>query len=309
MPTYDITDSMINELFLKAMRSQDPATQVKVANASDLYIRDKIRESSFLRKILPPEPITKEECDRVPSREGGRPGIQKVIDLERDAEAVSLPFNAESDNEYIRGESVGIKFHKIASKEYEISEGDLLSYSMPITKIIEKNALMAVEKVEDKTFVDQLNGMVTHTGKQFDVVTTEPYLNARVLTTGYNLLESGDQLQCAAVLMNRSCWNDLMGNGIQEYGDKAYDVLFQGLTEESLHGKRVFITNKTDLVPHNEIWFFTAPEFLGKFYALTDTKLWIETRAEFLKYKIWEYIGVGLINTKSVAKINIKKAP
>ncbi len=308
MPTYDITDSMINELFYKALQSNDGAMKQKVAAASDLYIRDKIRESSFLRKILPPEPITKEECDRVPSREGGRPGIQKVIDLERDAEAMSLPFNAESDNEYIRGESVGIKFHKISSKEYEISEGDLLSYSMPITKVIEKNALMAVEKREDGTFIDQCNKLVTHTGKLFDFVTSEPYLTSRILTTGYNLLESGDQLQCSAVLMNRSCWNDLMGNGRQEFDSKAYDVLVNGLTEESLHGKRIFITNKTDLVPHNELWFFTAPEFLGKFYALTDTKLWVETRAEFLKYKIWEYIGVGLINTKSVARVKIVKA-
>lgn len=308
MPTYDITDSMINELFYKALQSNDGAMKQKVAAASDLYIRDKIRESSFLRKILPPEPITKEECDRVPSREGGRPGIQKVIDLERDAEAMSLPFNAESDNEYIRGESVGIKFHKISSKEYEISEGDLLSYSMPITKVIEKNALMAVEKREDGTFIDQCDKLVTHTGKFFDFVTSEPYLTSRILTTGYNLLESGDQLQCSAVLMNRSCWNDLMGNGRQEFDSKAYDVLVNGLTEESLHGKRIFITNKTDLVPHNELWFFTAPEFLGKFYALTDTKLWVETRAEFLKYKIWEYIGVGLINTKSVARVKIVKA-
>ena len=305
MPNYDITDSMINELFYKAVHSNDPKVKEKVAAASDLYIRDKIRESSFLRKILPPEPITKEECDRMP---GSRRGIQKVIDLERDAEAFSLPMNGESDVEYIRGDSVGIKFHKIASKEYEISEGDLLSYEMPITKIIEKNALMAVEKREDGTFIEQCQKLVDYTGKKLDVTTTEPFINARILTTGYNLLESGDQLQCACILMNRSVWNDLMGNGRPEFGDKAYDVLINGLTEESLHGKRIFVTNKTDLVPHNDIWFFTAPEFLGKFYALTDTKLWIETRAEFLKYKIWEYIGVGLINTKSVAKITIKKA-
>ena len=305
MPTYDITDSMINELFLKAVQSPDPNTQIKLAAANDLYIRDKIRESSFLRKILPPEPITKEECDRMP---GSRRGIQKVIDLERDAEAVSLPFNAESDNEYIRGESVGIKFHKVASKEYEISEGDLLSYSMPITKIIEKNALKAVEKEEDSTFVNQCRDIISHTGKSFDITTADPYLTSRFLTTGYNLLETGDQLQCACVLMNRSCWNDLMGNGYPEFGDKCYDVLFQGLTEETLHGKRFFTTNKSDLVPHNEIWFFTAPEFMGKFYALTDVKLWIETRAEFLKYKIWEYIGVGIVNTKSIARIRIVKA-
>ena len=305
MPTYDITDSMINELFYQAVQSNDTKIRDKVAAASDLYIRDKIRESSFLRKILPPEPITKEECDRMP---GSRRGIQKVIDLERDAEAVSLPMNAESDTEYIRGDSVGIKFHKIASKEYEISEGDLLSYSMPITKVIEKNALKAVEKREDGTFIEQCNKIVTATGKELDVVTSEPFLTSRILTTGYNLLESGDQLQCSAVLMNRSCWNDLMGNGRSEFDSKAYDVLFNGLTEESLHGKRVFITNKTDLVPHNEIWFFTAPEFLGKFYALTDTKLWIDTRAEFLKYKIWEYIGVGLVNTKSVARLRIVPA-
>lgn len=306
MSVYDITDSQINELFYKAYKSEDPVIRQKTAEAGDLYIRDKIRESAFLRKILPPIPITKEECDRIP---GSRKGLQKVVDIEVDAVAQSLPMNGESDNTYIRGESVGIRFHKIASDEYQISEGDLLSYEMPITKIIEKNALKAIEKVEDSTFIAACQAAVTQTGKEFTYVTSEPYLTSRVLTTGYNLLESGDQLQCSAVLMNRSCWNDLMGNGRSEFDSKAYDVLINGLSEETLHNKRIFITNKTDLVPHNEIWFFTAPEFLGRFYALTDAKLWIDTHAEFLKYKIWEYVGVGIVNIKSIAKVKIQAAP
>jgi hypothetical protein len=43
--------SVLNSLFLSKM--DDPAYQAKIANAGASYIRDKLRETSFARRILP----------------------------------------------------------------------------------------------------------------------------------------------------------------------------------------------------------------------------------------------------------------
>jgi len=303
MPTYDITDSTINSLFLRALKS--PEDRVKLAEATELYIRDKVRESAFSRKILPPMPITKEECDRSEHH----PTLTKVIDLEVGATAVSLTMRGTANSNYITAPRFAIYFHKIATEEHEISEGDLLAYEMPVTQIIEKNCVKAIEKVEDETFIAQCEDIVTTTGKTLNITSADPILTGRDLTTLFNLLEQGDELETSILLMGRSTWNAFSGQGPAAFDAKAYDVLVNGFKEETILNKRVIVTNKEDLVPYNTVWAFTAPEFMGRFYALDDVKFWVDSKAEFFRFKAWEYIGMGVGNIKSMAKITISATP
>lgn len=299
MALHEITDATLNGLFADAITN--PESRTKVAAATELYIRDKVRESAFCRKILPPMPITVEQCDRSEENKS----VKKIIDIEEGATAVSLNMNSQANQRYITGDRFAIGFHKISSDEYTISEGDLMSYEMPITKIIEKNCVKAIEEVEDKTFMAQCRDIVATTGKQFTIHVADPVIDGRKLTTLFNVLEAGDKLETSVILMSRPTWNDWTGQGPGAFDTKAYDVLVSGYTEENIYGKRVIVTNKDDLVPHNEIWAFTAPEFMGRFYTLNDVKFWTDVKAEYFNYKAWEYIGMGIGNIKSIAKINI----
>lgn len=303
MALHEITDSTINALFADAMTN--PESQEKVAAATELYIRDKVRESAFCRKILPPMPITREECDR--SEENN--SLKKIIDIETGATAVSLNMNSQANTRYITGDRFAIGFHKVSSDEYTISEGDLMGYEMPITKIIEKNCVKAIEEVEDGTFMAQINDIVTLSGKKLTITAADPTIDGKKLTTLFNLLETGDKLETSIMLMSRPTWNDWTGQGPGAFDAKAYDVLVNGYTEEKIYNKRVIVTNKDDMVPHNEIWAFAAPEFLGRFYTLNDVKFWTDVKAEYFNFKAWEHIGMGIGNIKGIAKINIAPTP
>lgn len=303
MALNEITDSTINALFADAMTS--PAAREKVAAATELYIRDKIRESAFCRKILPPQAITREACDRNEHNQS----LKKIIDIETGATAVSLNMNSQANTRYITGDRFAIGFHKVSSDEYTISEGDLMGYEMPITKIIEKNCVKAIDEVEDGTFMSQMEDIVASTGKSLDIHMADPTIDGKKLTTLFNLLESGDKLETSVLLMSRPTWNDWTGQGPGAYDAKAYDVLVNGYTEETIFNKRVIITNKDELVKHNEIWAFAAPEFLGRFYTLDDVKFWTDVRAEYFHFKAWEHIGLGIGNVKGIAKITLKPNP
>ena len=302
MALHDITDETLNGLFADAI--SNPASREKVAAATQLYIRDKIRESAFCRKILPPEPITVQECDRRPVKNGA-PRFSKVIDIEADATAVSLNMNSQANSNYITGDNFEITFHKISSDKEEITEADLMGYEMPITKIIEKNCVKAVEGQEDGSFMAQCNDIVDQTGKKLTITTADPTIDGKKLTTLFNLLEADDKLETSILLLSRPTWNDWTGQGPGAFDNRAYDVLVKGYTEETIYNKRVIITNKTELVPHNQIWAFTAPEFMGRFFTIDDIKFWTDVDAEIFYYKAWEYLGLGIGNIKSMAKIDI----
>ena len=57
------------------------------------------------------------------------------------------------------------------------------------------------------------------------------------------------------------------------------------------------------LVPFGQVWSFTDPQYLGRFYLLNSTKLYMDKIAEVIRWKAWETIGIGIGNTKSVAKL------
>ena len=65
---------------------------------------------------------------------------------------------------------------------------------------------------------------------------------------------------------------------------------------------------KTDILRRGNIYFFTAPEFFGKFYVLNNTKFYIDKIANLITFQAWEDIGMGMINIASVRKLELYSA-
>ena len=65
------------------------------------------------------------------------------------------------------------------------------------------------------------------------------------------------------------------------------------------------MTNKTDLLTPGHIYAYTDPQFLGNFFIMNDVKFWIKKEADKVYWKSWEYIGMGIANLRSIAKIEL----
>jgi len=145
---------MVNDLF--NTRLSEPGGKEKLAQFGGAYIRDKLREVSFVRKILPPEQVTRTDCQRSTNHDT----LVKIIDIEPQSRAMAITFRGQPTARFIRGERAEVAFFTISSEVFQKTEQELLAYEMPITKIIEENSVKDIQEIEDREFVLHIEAAV-----------------------------------------------------------------------------------------------------------------------------------------------------
>lgn len=296
-----ITTDALNASFNNQMES--PEGRKELTEKTLLYIKQLLREESFVRKILPPEQVTKYDLQRDVNSDT----VVKIKDIEPDSSAMALNFRGESNYSYIQGKRFAIPFFTISSQFYEKTEQELFAYEMPVIKVIEDNSVKDIQEIEDVTWINYSQAAVTKTGK---IVTDagKSVLDTKLMTDTFKLID-GDRLITTTLLMNSQSWNDILNFGLNVFGSQiAAKVIIDGYTYDQILGKKLIITTKTKtvtgktLVPYAQIWAYTDPQYLGVFYLLNSTKLYMDKIAEVIRWKAWEVIGIGVGNVKSIAK-------
>ncbi len=138
----------VNEMFGAALDGGQEAMD-KLAEATGLYIQDKLRENSFARKILTPQTVTAAELTRNVNDEG----LAFIDDIEPDSVAMAVNWKGEPNKTYIEGRRYSINISTISSERVQKSENELRSYKMPLTKIIEQNQVKDIQEVIDQRFM------------------------------------------------------------------------------------------------------------------------------------------------------------
>jgi len=82
MANDSISASTVNELFVQKLNT--PEGIDKVAQEGSAFIRSKLREVSFARKIINPQYVTKADLQRSVNHDG----LVKIIDIEPDSKAM-----------------------------------------------------------------------------------------------------------------------------------------------------------------------------------------------------------------------------
>jgi len=296
-----VTTDALNAAFTSQMES--PEGRRELTEKTLLYIKQLLREESFVRKILPPESVTKYDLQRDIASDT----VIKVVDIEPDSRAVALNFRGEANFNFVEGKRFGIPFFTISSQFYEKTEQELFAFEMPVIKVIEENSVKDIQEVEDVTWVRFSQAAATSTGKI--LTDASPTLTLALIKDSYKQID-GDRLITTTQLMNSQTWDDILGFGLQVFGDSiASKVIIDGYTYDQLLGKKLIVSTKTKtqdskhLVPYGQVWFYTDPQYLGRFYILNTTKLYMDKIAEVIRWKAWETIGIGIGNVKSIAKL------
>jgi hypothetical protein len=308
----------LNQLFLDYL--DNPNEQTKLAEEASSYVRIRMRETSFARKIMMPMPITASEC--VPSVNHDQ--LVKIVELEPNSMATTINFRGKPGAEYIVGQRYEIPFFGISSKEYQKVEEELMSYQMPITEIIENNSLKDLHAIEDEAFITKVKACITTSGKTEDVTayntpTVSGELTPKALVRLFNKLENSGKdssgtdgehyfdakrYDTECILMNRMDWNKIMLWKASDHGDQfAGNVTLNGLTFPTLFGKRVIVTQKGELVPEGTIYGFAAKPYIGHAYILSDVKFYIKKERNLISWSLYEVIGYGLANAYAMASI------
>lgn len=322
------------EMFNQRLDSQEGKD--KLAELGGSWVRDRLREVSFMRHLIPPEQVTRADCQRSVNHDT----LVKIVDVEPQSRAMAITFRDQPTARFIRAPKAEIPFFTISSEKFEKTEQELLAYEMPITKVIEDNTVKDIQEIEDREGLRHLEAGVQAMQTEVNMNTTVAYnatqiralsANAQVVSvvkgelalaadgTDFNVrpvqrpdfvnlfkILDGRRLRSERVLITEVDHDDVLQWTVEDFGDRIQsETVVDGYKYNTLLGRKVVRTVKTDLLRPGNVYVFTAPQFFGKFYILNNTKFYIDKIANVITWQSWEDIGIGLINVAAWAKLEL----
>jgi len=296
-----------SDQFYEQISSQNPDMVKNAEDAVNSYIRVKMREDGFWRKILPPIPISNNDLDRQVDTD--KPVI--VLDKEPNSPAAaSIPYATQPFARYIRAPRFRVKFDRIVTPKFMKDVGELRTYDMDVRQILSDNAVKDMLAEEDGKAIATVNTLL---GAIDTPVAETGSVQYRTITGGISRDSVNDalkilpgtpaHLETATVLCNNVTIKDVQKWGYDEIGgDLSSEILRQGFAERNLLNSRWIVTIKTRLVVDNEFYFFAEPKFLGKFFVLEDTTLHVKREAYMLEFFAYESIGSAIANVAGLGR-------
>jgi hypothetical protein len=326
---------VLNELFTQKLGSGEG--KEKMAEYGGSYIRDRLREVSYARKVLPPEQVTRSDCQRSVNHDT----LVKIVDVEPQSRALTMTFRGSPTARMIRGAKAEVGFYTVSSEIFQKTEQELLAYEMPITKIIEENSVKDIQEVEDREFTINIEaacqalqlqanggvatplnasqiqgaGVVEFSIRKGELARTATSNDATVrpiqrpdVINLFKLLD-GNRLRSERLLMTEVDWDDILQWTLEDFGDRLQsETAVDGYKYNTLFGRSYIRTVKSDILRPGNVYCFTKPEFFGKFYVLNNTKFYIDKIANVITFQAWEDIAMAIINIAAVRKLELYSA-
>jgi hypothetical protein len=293
-----IDAASFNNLFITRLDTAEGLE--KAAQAGGAFVRERLRELSFARSILPPEYLTKSDCQRSVYHDT----LVKIVDIEPQSKAAAVNFRGKAYERYIQGDRYEIPFFKVESEKFRKNEAELLAYDYPVTKVIEENSVKDIQKVEDGKFIEFTDAVIAANGKNITPAEAGPATSKNMVKL-FKALDT-DELSVGTILMHKADWDDFMTQEATKIGSPlASEIVVNGYKYNTILGHKLVVTIKTSIVPPGKIYVFTDPKYLGNFFILNDTKFYIEKRGDMVSWQTWEYIGMGYGNLRATASMTL----
>lgn len=283
----------LNQAFIDKIES---GMEKEASVAASAFVRQKLRENGFTRKIMEPTMVTAADLDRQLTDE---PAI--IVEKEPDSVAASMSFRGRPELRYFKGERYVVNFHKIESNEFKKSKFELATYRTDIRTVLQENSVKDVQKVEDTNFYDSIVEMATSNSNVYTIAGgfTMPNFQAGVK----KLLAK--QLPVGKILMTQEMYADFLAQPATQIGSDAASALFMGQTAVATpYGNQIIVTNKNDILPNNRMIVFAPVQYLGQMYLLQDAMVYLKTEADMLSFKTYESVGIGFGNVNGAVVID-----
>jgi hypothetical protein len=295
--TETVNVQFLNQSFLEKIE-QGMTKEAGVAMSA--FVRQKLREDGFTRKILPMQSITAAELDRQLTEE---PTV--ICEKEPDSVAATLPFLSRSPIRYWTTPRYAVTFQKIASDDFRKSKFELATYRTDIRTVLQENSVKDIQEQEDLGFYNNIVSVAT---AQSNVFSISGFTKTNYLAGIKKLIEK--RLPVGCVLMSQSLYNDMLSFPSTDIGSPAASSLYMGETSlQSPFGYKVITTNKSTssnggFFPTNRMIVFTSPQFLGQSYSLQDATVFLKVEADMIEFHSYEAVGIGLGNVQGAVVID-----
>jgi hypothetical protein len=335
--------TVLNELFIS--KADDASGEKeKLAAAGSAYVRDKLREMSFCRKIIPPQPVTVAECQRSLYHDT----VYKIVDIEPGSRAMSISFRGEPDPKLIKGRRMAVAFFTVSSLKWEGYTEELRTYTYPISDVIKNNIVKDIQEIEDRYFLVHVMSCIearqalangddpavpggwTNNGSlavvagtvvqdatfKSELATVSILGDASVVVNPIQKTDiaylaklftlGGRALRMSKVLMTEYTFADFGQLTAADLGHVlTKDVMVKGYKYNTVLGYNIMTTLKGNLLHDGFVYGFTDPAFFGKSYILDNIKFYVKKEARSISFWAWENIGMGLANIAAVNRLEL----
>lgn len=274
----------------------------QAADVSTRYIRMKMREDGFFRKILPFEPLLDADIQR-------RVDTDKPVyvgEKEPDSPAAySVPFGALPNRRYIIGRKYEVHFQRIFGTKYQKDIAELRTYDQDIRQILSDITLKELMAQEDGKFIATdkyiLGGAAdalcpetaaVHWKTITGGITRATWKEARQIMPGLDASFSASTCLINNVsILEFEAWtrNDVGG-------DYAQQIAMDGFGQKKWFGLNFVVTIKKNLVPNNRAHFFAEAGRFGRAMTAEDVTMSVSTKDCMVSFYPYEMIGATLVN-------------
>lgn len=272
------------------------------------FLRLRVYEDSFWAKILPPKQISPAQCDRIPSSEGGGTALlRKIIDKEFvDVSATGMDFRGRGTTQYVDTDTYNVDFFKISSPEFIITEEELRAKEIPLQSMLKHAITSHIDrKIDEAAYAAILAAVGATVGK--NLTTPDDYILPRNIVDLVNSLEGNGgnrTLEAATLLMTKAMYNQIYKWPQSDISNLVgTDFWADGYKYAKLKGLRVVVTNKSEILPNNEVIAFTSPDFLGSHFEMNDDRFEIQKDYSLIKMMGWKTHASTIGNNEAVARM------
>jgi len=297
---------MLNESIVNGLTSPDTNLRKEAQEGVNDYLRLRMREDGFARRILPPVSVTPADLDR--QVDTPKPVIVKDIEP-TSAGAYTVPFGTTPMDHYIMAPRYRVMFDRILSRRYNADVNNLLTWDMDIRQILNDFLLKDIMAEEDRKFTavaDVIVGTVNTVNAVLGSCQwiTVGAMSRQSLSHAMKGMPSTNRhLNPAIGLVNNITIWDIVALGRDQIGgDLAEELFVNGFAERVIMGLKWAITIKTDLVADDEIYMFAEPKYTGDFFVLDDVTISTKHEDYFLEFFAYESVGATIQNAAAVVK-------
>lgn len=321
--TETLNVQFMNNAFIDKL---DQGLTKEAGAAMSTFVRQKLREDGFSRKIFTPMMVTASDLDR-----GLDDQPRVIIEKEPDSIAATLPLSGKEEIRYFKGSRYEVGFYKIESKEFIKSKFELATYKTDIRHILQENSVKDLQKEEDSNLITGLAKIFAGrmgSGTDFDAETAPAagaggFLTATSLD-GVTVVDKLMQLiqfmvddfqKPGKLLISHQLYLAVLREPATQLGDTFATDAFKNGAIDKFYGFEFITSNKSDLLSSDflttgvpstsratkgDIAIAFAPEaYLGQFYSLQEPTVFLKSEADMISFKTYESIGIGIGNTKA----------
>jgi hypothetical protein len=296
MSNYNTETVNVQFLNMSFLDKIDQGLTKEAGVAMSAFVRQKLREDGFTRRILNPTMITAAELDRQVTEE---PTV--IVEKEPDSVAASLPFLGRSEIRYWKTARYPVTFQKLASADFRKSKFELATYRTDIRTVLQENSVKDLQEQEDVGFYNNILTMATANSNVYTM--SGGFTKANLLAGVKNLINK--RLPVGCILMTQAMYNDLLAFPSTEIGSPAASELFRGqATLDNFFGYKIITTNKTNILPTNQAVVFAPGAYLGQMYLLQDATVFLKAEQDIIEFSTYEAAGVGIGNVNGAVVLN-----